>query len=443
MQNQDTSTDTLISKSPLLLKRFELVRTLGEGAVGAVYLVRDKEKDNELVALKVLTNEIDYDNHTVDRFQQEIKLLREINHPNIVKAYDVIENGKSLAYTMEYVDGKDMGELFRSTHYSSEQIDSIFQQLLSALSEMHVRGIWHRDIKLENIMLAKDGRIKLMDLGLVKNVFKKSLTRTGVLLGTAQYMPPEYVKNSAYDARSDIYAVGIVLYEMLTHKRRMSDMNGNEVIEKLLKTNFQIPEISLSGLPRRYVNIIRRATAANPNDRYQSAAQMGDDFKNMYESALEPEESKIRESVRLKDMAKFGQPRKKTAKFFMPAMAAAAFLILVVGAAQFVSFPFASAKANADLSVLITPGTYNGKINLFTNSGFFKQLKITKDEKGISIFSDLQECPKGFFDRESSAFICEKGTLNLSLTSVSGEAIYGELTDTVNSRTHSFSAEKS
>ncbi len=265
---------TTLTSSPIHLSRFDLIKTLGEGAVGAVYLVRDRERGNQEVALKTLVNEIDLDENTYQRFRQEIKILQELDHPNVIKAYDIIESDSYLSYTMEYINGSDLGQIYTNHSFSEIEVESIVAQLLSALSALHNKGIWHRDIKLENIMLTKEGVVKLADLGLVKNEFNKSFTRTGVLLGTAQYMPPEYVKESQYDARGDIYAVGVVLFEMLSNKRRFPNLPGNKIVEKLFSCGFKIPEDDLLTFSDKQKYIITKATNPNILQRYQTAEEM-------------------------------------------------------------------------------------------------------------------------------------------------------------------------
>ncbi len=271
---------TTLTSSPISLSRFDLIKTLGEGAVGAVYLVRDRERNSQEVALKTLVNEIDLDENTYQRFRQEIKILQELDHPNVIKAYDIIESDSYLSYTMEYINGSDLGQIYTNHTFTEAEVESIISQLLSALSALHNKGIWHRDIKLENIMLTKEGVVKLADLGLVKNEFNKSYTRTGVLLGTAQYMPPEYVKDSQYDARGDVYAVGVVLFEMLTKKRRFPNLPGNKIVEKLFSCGFKIPMEELAKLSDKQKYIISKATNPSLSERYQTAEEMIVDLEN-------------------------------------------------------------------------------------------------------------------------------------------------------------------
>ena len=205
----------MITTQPLLAKRFELVKVLGSGGAAAVFHVKDTERYGKEIALKVLTNSGAFDALTLSRFEAEFALLQEIDHPHIVRAYDFISLGHSVAYTMELVRGKELSRYLKPGAIEYSAIDSIFRQLLSALHELHSRGVFHRDLKLENILYCEESGIKLADFGLMKIKRRSRDTQAGVLLGTAQYLPPEYIRSNRYDARSDLYCVGLLLFEMV------------------------------------------------------------------------------------------------------------------------------------------------------------------------------------------------------------------------------------
>lgn len=280
METTDSLATTILKERPGLLERFELVRVLGEGAGSVVYLVRDLRGDRKEVALKVLTNLEAFDENTLVRFQRELRICQRIRHPNIVEAYDLINSNGVFAFSMEYVEGQDLSRCHGHERLSSSAVSSIMLQVLAGLEELHSFGLVHRDLKLENILLAKDGGVKISDLGLVKEESAKKLTRTGILLGTAPYMPPEYIRSGRCDKRSDIYATGIILYELLSGKRRLSGMDGNAAIKHLLSTKFALPREDILTFETRFAAVVEKACALKPERRFQSALEMSQALGN-------------------------------------------------------------------------------------------------------------------------------------------------------------------
>ncbi len=258
------------------MQRFEVICVLGEGAAGAVYRVRDNQRPGQDIALKILINDAAFDEHTAKRFKKEWEVSANLRHPNITAAYDWIECDDAIAYTMEFVEGKDLGGLIHSKKFSFAEMENIFDQVLSALSYLHIHGVLHRDIKLENVLLATDGKIKLTDLGLMKLQRQKKLTETGILLGTAQYMPPEYIKDGRFDERGDIYAVGVLMYELISGNRWLAHLNGNQAIQHLIKNKFTFPEFRVAHVPERFNIVLKKALAADPKERFHSAHEMRD-----------------------------------------------------------------------------------------------------------------------------------------------------------------------
>ena len=268
-------TKTVIDRQPILLERFEVVDILGQGAAGAVYRVIDqRDPQGRQVALKVLIDRRAFDENTMARFEEELRVCRSLRHANIVEAYELIKLDGAVAFSMEYVDGVDLGKLLSSFTTNFALVDSVMIQLMDALHELHLHGIVHRDVKLENVLLRKDGVVKLTDLGLMKDLYNKGLTGTGVLLGTAQYLPPEYVTTGKCDGRGDLYSAGIMLMEMVTAKRRLAEMKGQEVVKHLSKNKFRLLAGELEEVPLRYRGIVARAMEVNPERRFQSALEM-------------------------------------------------------------------------------------------------------------------------------------------------------------------------
>lgn len=254
--------------------RFELVNALGQGTAGTVYHVRDKFRDNKEFALKILSNKMIFDKTILSRFIDELKICSKINHPNIVQAFELVEGRDCIGYTMELVNGCDLRQLLKTSKFSYAEVDQVMMQLLEGLSELHRLKIMHRDLKLENIIMTADGVVKISDLGLVKKLEGKNITTAGVLLGTPQYMAPEYIKGSWFDERSDIYSCGIILYELLSGKRRLPNKSGDDSIKHLMSTNFEIPTISVPKEHAKYYDILKYSLALSPDNRFQTAKQM-------------------------------------------------------------------------------------------------------------------------------------------------------------------------
>ncbi len=196
--------------------RYQIIEQLGKGGMGRVYRVLDK-KLNEEIALKLIKPEISLDKKTVERFSHELKTARKISHKNVARMFDLNEEDGTHYITMEYVRGEDLKRLIRKMgQFSAGQAVPIAKQICEGLAEAHRLGIIHRDLKPQNIMVDEDGNTRIMDFGIARSRESKELTGTGVIIGTPKYMPPEQVEGKEIDQRSDIYSLGIILYEMVT-----------------------------------------------------------------------------------------------------------------------------------------------------------------------------------------------------------------------------------
>jgi len=196
--------------------RYQIIEELGKGGMGRVYRVLDK-KLNEEVALKLIKPEIGLDRSTIDRFSNELKLSRKIVHKNVARMFDLNEHSGAHYITMEYVRGEDLGRLIRKMGILSPgQAIPIIRHVCEGLEEAHKLGIVHRDLKPGNIMIDEEGNALIMDFGIARSLTGKGITDAGVMIGTPEYMSPEQVEGREVDERSDIYSLGIILYEMVT-----------------------------------------------------------------------------------------------------------------------------------------------------------------------------------------------------------------------------------
>jgi serine/threonine protein kinase/CheY-like chemotaxis protein len=205
-----------LSRGTVFAGRYEIIAELGEGGMGSVFRALDV-KLNEEVALKMLHSEIAGDASLVERFRNEVRLARKISHKNVCRLFDLQEDDGILYIAMEYVPGEDLDSLIRRRGpLPVDQAISITEQVAEGLVEAHRLGVIHRDLKPKNIMIDHDGNPKIMDFGIARSQRGDRITQTGTVIGTPEYMAPEQLEGEAVDGRADLYALGIVLYEMLT-----------------------------------------------------------------------------------------------------------------------------------------------------------------------------------------------------------------------------------
>jgi serine/threonine protein kinase/tetratricopeptide (TPR) repeat protein len=222
--NENSVCATEILKSPqrnliigsIFAGRYQVIEKLGKGGMGEVYKVLDKEI-NEKVALKLLNPDIADDEKTIERFRSELKYARQISHRNVCRMYDLNKEEEIYYITMEYVAGEDLkGSIRRMGSLNPAKAVFIAKQVCEGLAEAHRMGIVHRDLKPQNIMIDSEGNARIMDFGIARSLKTKGITETGVIIGTPEYMSVEQVEGKETDHRSDIYSLGIILYEMLT-----------------------------------------------------------------------------------------------------------------------------------------------------------------------------------------------------------------------------------
>ncbi len=222
----------MLEPGQLLGQRYEVLQILGEGGMGAVYKARDIEL-NRMVALKVIRPDLAGNQAIIDRFKQELLLATQVTHKNVIRIYDLSEADGMKFITMEYVEGEDLrGLMQKKGKLAPEEAVEIMQQTCRALEAAHSAGIIHRDLKPQNIMRDKTGRILVMDFGLARTLEGDGMTQTGALVGTMDYMSPEQALGKDLDQRSDVFALGLIFYELLTGKM---PYKADSVVASLLK----------------------------------------------------------------------------------------------------------------------------------------------------------------------------------------------------------------
>jgi len=267
--------DTLIGS--LFDGRYQILRKLGAGGMANVYLAEDQELGRR-VAIKILNDRHANDEQFVERFRREAKNAAALSHPNIVSIYDRGEAEGTYYIAMEYLDGRSLKELILSRDPAPIGVTVEYaQQVLSALGFAHRHGIVHRDIKPHNVLVDGEGRVKVTDFGIAR-AGTSQMTEAGSIVGTAQYLSPEQARGGDVDQRSDIYSVGVLMYEMLTGEVPFSGDTPVEIAMKHLSQTPEPPSMRRHDVPRELDMIVMRALAKNPDDRYQSADEMKADL---------------------------------------------------------------------------------------------------------------------------------------------------------------------
>ena len=268
----------MITKGQKINDRYEIIRSIGEGGMANVYLARDIILERN-VAIKILRGDLAGDEKFVRRFQREALSASSLSHPNIVEMYDVGEDNGTYYIVMEYVEGMTLKQLIkkRGSLSLSEAID-IMLQITDGIKEAHDSYIIHRDLKPQNILIKENGEVKITDFGIAMALNSTQLTQTNSVIGSVHYLPPEQASGKGATIKSDIYSMGILFYELLTGKLPFKGDNAVEIALKHMKNDIpSVREINDS-IPQSVENIILKATAKNPKNRYESAAEMHDDL---------------------------------------------------------------------------------------------------------------------------------------------------------------------
>jgi tetratricopeptide (TPR) repeat protein/predicted Ser/Thr protein kinase len=264
----------MLQTGDVLGGRYEILQMLGEGGMGAVYKARDRELDR-FVALKLIRPELAANPSILARFKQELLLSREVTHRNVIRIFDLGDADGVKFITMEFVEGQDLRSLIQEKNkFPPEEAVELMQQVCRALEAAHTLGIIHRDLKPQNIMRDQTGRILVMDFGLARMVEGDGMTQTGALVGTMEYMSPEQALGKDLDQRSDLFSMGLILYELLTGKM---PFKAESAVASLIKRN-QEQAVPVSdhdeSIPRALSNIVSKCLERDPKLRYQSAAEL-------------------------------------------------------------------------------------------------------------------------------------------------------------------------
>ena len=281
----------MIMKGQKINDRYQIIKTIGEGGMANVYLAYDTILDRN-VAVKVLRGDLATDEKFVRRFQREALSASSLSHPNIVEVYDVGEDNGLYYIVMEYIEGKHLKQLLKKRgSLTVREVVDIMLQITDGMSAAHDSYIIHRDIKPQNIMILENGLIKITDFGIAMALNATQLTQTNSVMGSVHYLPPEQACGKVATIQSDVYSMGILMFELLTGSVPFKGDNAVEIALKHIKETIPYVKDINNTIPTSVANIVKRATAKNLKNRYADAREMHEDLKTcLDESRIDEEE---------------------------------------------------------------------------------------------------------------------------------------------------------
>jgi len=316
-----------LERGSLFAGRYQVIEELGSGGMGKVYKVYD-EKIKEIVALKLIRPELSTKPKTLERFREEIRLARKIIHKNICRMYDLNEDQGTLYITMEYVPGEDLKSMIRMVgKLSPPQAVFIGKQVCAGLAEAHKLGIVHRDLKPKNIMVDRDGNARIMDFGLARSLEEKGITGGRAMIGTAEYMSPEQAEGKKADSRSDIYSVGVILFEMVTGRFLFEGETALSVAVKHKTEQPPDPRKFNPEVPEAFARLILKCLEKNKDKRYQSAEELLAELAEIEKEF--PSEERVFPAKKPSVLTGITQPFRQK-KVLVPVLAVLAVAILAV-----------------------------------------------------------------------------------------------------------------
>jgi serine/threonine-protein kinase len=290
-----------LARGTLFAGRYEIIEELGRGGMGRVYKVYD-QKLKEVIALKLIHPEISVNSQAIDRFRNELRYARKIGHRHVGRMFDLGEQDSQFYITMEYVEGENLKSFIRrSGHLTPRKAISLAKQVCEGLAEAHRLGVIHRDLKPQNIMIDREGSARIMDFGIARFTQADGITGSGVMIGTPEYMSPEQVETGDVDQRADIYALGIILYEMVTGHVPFA---GDTPLAVLIKHKSETPRSPQDSNPLvslAVTRIILKCLEKDRSRRYQSAGELFADLTKAEQGLFQAEKdtmAKVRPSTK-------------------------------------------------------------------------------------------------------------------------------------------------
>jgi serine/threonine protein kinase/Tfp pilus assembly protein PilF len=334
----ETPTEEL-KRGSVFAARYEIIEELGKGGMGRVYRVEDK-KTKEEIALKLIKPEIAADNKIIERFTNELRTARKIGHRNVGRMYDIGEEKGSHYITMEYVSGQDLKGLIRQSRcLAVPRAVAIARDICDGLSEAHRLGFVHRDLKPSNIMIDREGEVRIMDFGIARSLKEKGITGAGVMIGTPEYMSPEQAEGKEVDLRSDIYSLGVILYEMVTGRVPFEGDSALGIAMKHKGESPKNPKEYNAQVPDDLSQVILKCLEKDREKRHQSSGELRAELENIEKGF--PTTEKVlprRKPLTSREITLQFSPK----KLLLPALAVAA---LVIAAVIFILRPWSQKAA--------------------------------------------------------------------------------------------------
>jgi serine/threonine protein kinase/tetratricopeptide (TPR) repeat protein len=408
-----------LTTGTLFAGRYQIIEELGHGGMGRVYRALDK-KLNEEVALKLVRAEIAHDRSTLERFQTELKLARKISHPHVGRMYELMEEKGAHFITMEYLPGQDLRALIRQTgQLTVGKAIAIGKDICEGLGEAHKLGIIHRDLKPSNIIIDREGSARIMDFGIARSLAVKSRTAAGVMIGTPEYMSPEQVEGKEVDARSDIYSLGIILYEMLTAR---VPFEGDTPFTVGVKQKSEIPKNPKAlnaNIPDDLGGVILKCLEKDPSKRYQSAADVRAELERVEKGLptterVAPERvTPTRKPFTSKEITVKFQPK----KLILPALA-----VVVIIAAAFIFWPKKASNLDPKLVAVAVFENKTGDPKL-DNIGNMAAERIMQ---GLEQVGEFSVAPMPSTEALSAAAKGKDKLRTLADTTKAGKVVHGD-----------------
>lgn len=444
----------MISLEPgsLFAGRYEIIRRLGAGGMGAVYLACDPADRDFKVAIKLLYPGTIQSNQARERFRNEITASYRIKHPNVVQAYEYFDAEDVQAYAMEYIDGGDLLDRLREGPMAPYEALEVLTQLASALEAIHKAGIVHRDLKPENIMISRKGVVKIADFGVARLKGANTLTQAGSMVGTPKYLAPEYVETGECDGRGDIFAVGVMGYEMISGLSPFGkDFKPTNVLDRLKMHIPPLQEVAPQ-CPEGLARIVEKAMSLRLLERHRSAADLREDLERFSRGEISSAEQELadvapndsaipsRASVQSWEDPK-PQPvaTKLSGSLFsareqnhdlaannrpFPLLAAACGVAMLISVAGFASLSYF--KASSPLRDM-PKGIYQGLIGFGAAERKVTPIGVWNFPEHTLVLVGAEGCSANILDR-SGAYNCGDTRYRFTINSTKGDSISGAVT---------------